>query len=603
MSTIALCVVTRNAAATILKCLSSAASLVDYVLVADLGSNDGTQAAVHDWLRQTSIQGQVYEAPDRDSEDNHTHILAHLRENHEVDFALLIEANDQLVLEDGFNVAEFKQGLAEDVYSVWIRDGFDHYQSNLICSNRLAFSYRETPFPSLVPPAGRVTWRDTLGLHVLKGTMPPADAEGALYQRDAQLIGRILQADFTGRIHERADEVTAAADYFVQRAELGHWADELFLVLYRAAQLEEAMGAQSVDELITGYVRASVVVPTRAEALHAAARICRLNGRYAEGYEFAKRGLKIPVPKHGLFIEQWIYDYALLDEFAVCASWVGQQQESLDACNRLLREGKLPASKRQRVTANAELAANLLASQGAEPASSLQEPELPPATIAAPEGNRPKLVLVCGPWGSGTSAVTGLLMNLGAIGIGPYFQTYDPRTPISYESIPFKEVIDQHVSGPTLTPLPDAQGAVHSGLLELRRRIEAQEFGPYNVDQPNYVVLKNQAAVLFLPQLCDVFDTKLIYVMRPLKEIEQTRLRRFWPPLTGALGAALIYRHMADALPRYSSRTMILAYNGLLESPVSYIQDIVRFLNFDPGQQNIDQAVEFIASRGARAAP
>jgi hypothetical protein len=40
-----------------------------------------------------------------------------------------------------------------------------------------------------------------------------------------------------------------------------------------------------------------------------------------------------------------------------------------------------------------------------------------------------KLLLVCGPFGSGTTAVAGLLARLGAIGFGPYYQPADERTP------------------------------------------------------------------------------------------------------------------------------------------------------------------------------
>lgn len=39
-----------------------------------------------------------------------------------------------------------------------------------------------------------------------------------------------------------------------------------------------------------------------------------------------------------------------------------------------------------------------------------------------------KLLLVCGPYDSGTSAAAGLLANLGAVGLGPYHRTNDPRT-------------------------------------------------------------------------------------------------------------------------------------------------------------------------------
>ena len=60
-----------------------------------------------------------------------------------------------------------------------------------------------------------------------------------------------------------------------------------------------------------------------------------------------------------------------------------------------------------------------------------------------------KVLLICGPYGSGTSAVAGMLANLGAMGLGPYWQTNDPRTPDSYELLAFKEMLLELISEET----------------------------------------------------------------------------------------------------------------------------------------------------------
>src|SRR5262245_37815887 len=101
-------------------------------------------------------------------------------------------------------------------------------------------------------------------------------------------------------------------------------------------------------------------MPRRAEALHAASRLCRNAARYHEGYAYAKRGLTLAAPPDGLFVEPRIYDYGLLDEFAVNAYWAGKYEESHQACLRLLGEGKLPPQMVPRVSTNARFAAERL---------------------------------------------------------------------------------------------------------------------------------------------------------------------------------------------------------------------------------------------------
>ena len=72
---------------------------------------------------------------------------------------------------------------------------------------------------------------------------------------------------------------------------LGGEPEELFVRLYNAAKQLPKMG-RPFDEVIAAYERASNAAPNRAEALHAASRLCRENKRFEEGYEYARRGLE-----------------------------------------------------------------------------------------------------------------------------------------------------------------------------------------------------------------------------------------------------------------------------------------------------------------------
>ncbi|MDG1708137.1 MAG: hypothetical protein P8H03_05210 [Emcibacteraceae bacterium] len=44
-----------------------------------------------------------------------------------------------------------------------------------------------------------------------------------------------------------------------------------------------------------------------------------------------------------------------------------------------------------------------------------------------------------------------------------------------------------------------------------------------------------------LPEICKIFETKIILVHRPFEEIEASRTRRNWPALYGEAGAKKIY--------------------------------------------------------------
>src|SRR5688572_8276914 len=127
-----------------------------------------------------------------------------------------------------------------------------------------------------------------------------------------------------------------------------------------------------------------------------------------------------------------------------------------------------------------------------------------------------QLILVCGPWGSGTTAVAGVLNRLNVKGFGPYFQTNDERTRNTYELLPFRQILFQLASEETLSLKPGAALRIEPQLIEFRERIRNQEFGAYA--DSDLIFLKHPLSALMIPQFCRVFQTKLVYVLRPLEK-------------------------------------------------------------------------------------
>jgi hypothetical protein len=142
-------------------------------------------------------------------------------------------------------------------------------------------------------------------------------------------------------------------------------------MLLGAAREKDKLGCPD-DEIISAYTEATAACPTRAEALHGAARFCRYKGLHERGYEFAAKGLAVAYPKGALAVDDWIYEYGLLDELAVNAYWIGRYAECKDACDRLLSEGKLPTEKRDRVLKNKQFAIDKLAEIKAPSSTSLE---------------------------------------------------------------------------------------------------------------------------------------------------------------------------------------------------------------------------------------
>ncbi len=368
--TIGLSMIVKNEAHVILRCLESVRPLVDYVLIEDTGSTDGTQAIIREWLDRVGLPGEVIEEPWIDFAFNRTHALLKLREHSEIDYALVIDADDRITVDEDFDAAAFKAGLTADFYDLEIYHGSIRHHRPHIFRNNLDFSYRGALHEFLVAPATASTRATAKGLRIsiVGGGARSQDKEK--FQRDAALLENALKTEqdpflisrytfYLAQSYRDCGEAAKALEAYLRRAELGFWQEEVYLSLYHAAQMKEQL-AHPEQEVIDTYLRASDALPTRAEALHGASRFCRNKGRNEEGYQIAKRGLDIPIRSDALFVETWIYETGLLDEFAINAYWSGHYRDCLDASLKILATGKLSGANMQRVVANARFASEKL---------------------------------------------------------------------------------------------------------------------------------------------------------------------------------------------------------------------------------------------------
>ena len=376
--TIGLCMIVKNEAHVILRCLESVRPLIDHVVIEDTGSTDGTQQIIRAWLWRENLRGVVIEEPWRDFGYNRSHALAKLRELTNIDYALVIDADDVLMFGPELRVDEFKRSLVKDYYNVDILHGSVIYQRALLCRNSMLFVFLGIVHEYLhcqdgLPSLGHI---NDLSIRYNHDGARSLDPETNL--KDAQLMERAMSTESDALIrsryafhlaqsYEACGDLQKALHYYLLRSDMDMGCqvdEEVYVCLVKAGRIKEALRFDFYD-IIANYKRAMDVVPTRAEAIHGISRIFRIIGRNKEGYEVAKSALDLSVPRW-LFIGSWIYEYGLLDEIAINAGCVGEYQESLSYSLRILETNKIPPDERPRIIANARLALSRLRSGGAD---------------------------------------------------------------------------------------------------------------------------------------------------------------------------------------------------------------------------------------------
>jgi glycosyltransferase involved in cell wall biosynthesis len=369
MKTVGLCMIVKNESHVIERCMNSLKRLIDYVLIVDTGSDDGTPQIIENWLVKNNIQGKVLIEPWKNFAYNRTFALNRLREVEHIDYSLMIDADEILVFEDDFDCLEFKSKLSADIYDIVTNMGGFIYHRPTLTSNRKGFRYEGVVHEFLAMDENGS--KDiAIGFYNYPIQDSARNKSENKFLKDAQLIEETLKEDigdwfrsrytfYLAQSYRDAGEPEKALKYYLERSKQGFWDEEVFISLYSAGNIMMNLNYPKSD-IIQTHMDAYESMPRRAESLYSILKYCRINGLNNQGYIIGRQAIDISYPEGSLFVEKWIYDYGILDEFSIVAYWSGHYQESKDACDKLLLENKIPDYYIDRVKSNLNFAVDRL---------------------------------------------------------------------------------------------------------------------------------------------------------------------------------------------------------------------------------------------------
>lgn len=347
--------IVRDEAHIVGEVIDAAAPYIDYWVVVDTGSQDGTQDFIRGRMAELGIPGELLERPWRDFGHNRSEALT--LSQGKAEYIWMMDADDTVVGTPDF------RGLTADCYAMLIhwrsvrlwrrqlfRDGVPWYYRGVV--HEIAVC--DEPF----------TEQRLEGDHYIQGrTMGARTKDPRKFLRDAEVLLAHVEEhpDDEKSVFYLAQSYFDAADFenaltwYARRVELGGWAEEVFYSLLRVAsclaELETPWG-----QVEDAYARAWAYRPTRAEPLYEVARRLRMSERYELGYLYARWAAAMPVPAGDtLRADNDIYTWHAMDEQAVCASWIGRETETFELCRRLLAVPGVDEAERSRFAANRDL--------------------------------------------------------------------------------------------------------------------------------------------------------------------------------------------------------------------------------------------------------
>jgi glycosyltransferase involved in cell wall biosynthesis len=347
--------IVKDESKLIKRCLDSVKPYIDYWVIVDTGSKDGTQKIIKNHMK--GIPGKLYERPWKNWGESRTEALKLAQGNG--DYILFMDADDLLEFENGATLDH----LTADQYTMWRgAKGFSYLKPQLAksglpwkwvgvtheyldCDKQYTSeTLKNVHYRSL---GGGATWKDPKAKFMknveLLETALKKEPENARY------------AFYLAESYKDAGEKAKALEWYQKRIKMGGWAEETFISMLHSGHMLKELGLPN-PIVIEAFLTAHRFRPHRIEPIYFLCENYLEESNHKLAYDLIKSRDFIPQPvvKDGLFNADWIADYGLDFQLSICSFYVGKHKESLALCEKLLKNPDLPDAWREATIKNKE---------------------------------------------------------------------------------------------------------------------------------------------------------------------------------------------------------------------------------------------------------
>jgi hypothetical protein len=305
-STIALCMIVRDEAAVIERCLGSVRHLIDAWMICDTGSTDATPQLIRTALE--GIPGTLHHRPWQDFGHNRSELISMARGT--ADHLLLLDADDTL------RELELLPPLDDssiDAYMIRHLGGVEFHLPRLVRGD-LPWRFEGRTHEYLTCDDREVT------TSLLSAWAVEHHGDGSSrvdkFERDRQLLSATLAERpddvrtvfYLAQTLETLGEREQAREYYIRRSALGGFEEEAWYAQWRAAALlRDDDPVRALGELLAASSRR----PSRLEPVHDAIELCLEHGWTSVAHALSSANRAVERPDDILFVGTWLYEGGL----------------------------------------------------------------------------------------------------------------------------------------------------------------------------------------------------------------------------------------------------------------------------------------------------
>lgn len=346
--TICLNMIVKNESHVIERCLASVKNLIDYWIIVDTGSTDGTQEIIKKYLND--IPGELYESPFVDFSTNRNEAMS--LANDKGDYLLFIDADDRLVIEEDFTLPD----LSAEIYCITQRESheetFRAHDVTLLAVNNGSFEYNGKIHEYLKNISGH-----DIEIKKLDKIYNQYICDGARSKdpnkiaNDIALLKKGIEEDptnarnhfYLARTYYSHGNYLESLESFKEYVKIGQDPIEIYTSLLYIGIIQIKLNEPS-KEFIKSLTIAHLYRPSRSEALYEILRYYTENQEYLAAFMLSRLAVNIPPTTDNLFVETWVTDWGCWLYHFICAHALQQYNDASIAIEKLSSNPRIPTN-------------------------------------------------------------------------------------------------------------------------------------------------------------------------------------------------------------------------------------------------------------------
>lgn len=363
--TLGISMIVLNESKIILNCLESIVDYIDYWVINDTGSTDGTPDIIQRFFDERNKPGKLIYSKWVNFSHNRNIALEEARKH--TDYVLLLDADFVVHVND----VDFKNKLFASGYLIRYLGGLDYKQILLINSkpewkyHKVTHEYIDT-YPQLPVEITELLNIDHKG---------NGSNRHDKFDRDISLILPELEINpddirywfYLAQSYKDGKYYDDAIRCYEKRTTYPNWDEEVFYSYYQIGICKKRRG-DDFYSYFGDFIKAWNVRPHRIEPLYQIMDSCvnyfdsnnntesndkNSTERVLLGYQIGMMANNYKYPIYDLlFIEKPLYDWMYLDLLSICAFRSKKYKESYDIIDRIIRENKYHESQKERFEIN-----------------------------------------------------------------------------------------------------------------------------------------------------------------------------------------------------------------------------------------------------------